>query len=349
MSHAIGMKEIALQAGVSLATVDRVLHERPGVRLATQRRVHQAQAELARQQQQVGLRGRRFLVDLVMEAPERFSSMVRDALDQAVRRVGPAVMRVRDHLAETRRVDELVDLLDAIGRRGSHGVLLKAPNAAPVVAAAARLQARGIPVVTLVTDLPDAARRAYVGLDNASAGRTAAWLMHHWLHDAEADVLVSSSGRHFLGEGERIAAFTQAWRAARPASQVRIVTAGHGLHAPTAAAVGRLLSRHPRLAAAYSVGGANPAILAAFDRARRRCQAFIGHDLDDENVALLRAGRLSAVLHHDLRHDLQMACLCIMQAQGAGASDWSSARSNVEVVTPFNLPASLESSSRSAG
>jgi len=87
MTHAFAMKEIALQAGVSLATVDRVLHQRPGVRAATQRRVHQAQLELERQQRQVGLKGRRFLIDLVMEAPLRFSRMVRDALDGAMRRV----------------------------------------------------------------------------------------------------------------------------------------------------------------------------------------------------------------------------------------------------------------------
>ena len=61
MPHPHAMKEIALQAGVSLATVDRVLHQRPGVRASTRRRVEQAQAELRRQQQQVGLRGRRLL------------------------------------------------------------------------------------------------------------------------------------------------------------------------------------------------------------------------------------------------------------------------------------------------
>src|ERR1019366_2698721 len=108
MGHAFGMKEIALQAGVSLATVDRVLHQRPGVRGATQRRVHQAQVELERQKAQIGLKGRRFLIDLVMETPERFSRMVRDALEGAVQRMHPAVFRVREHLAETMSVDELV-------------------------------------------------------------------------------------------------------------------------------------------------------------------------------------------------------------------------------------------------
>jgi LacI family transcriptional regulator len=339
MSHAIGMKEIALQAGVSLATVDRVLHGRPGVRQAMQRRVRQAQVELDRQQAQVGLQGRRFLVDLVMEAPARFSRIVRDALDDAVRQMHPALFRVREHLAETRAVDELVAVLDAIGRRGSHGVLLKAPDVGPINAAVTRLHERGIPVVTLVTDIRHPARIAYVGLDNRSAGLTAAYLMHQWLGTATADVLVSSSGPRFLGEGERIAAFVEAWKEARPRSRVRVVTAGHGLHAPTAAAVARLLARHPQVAATYSVGGANAGILAAFDRAGRPCRVFIGHDLDEDNLALLRARRLSAVLHHDLRRDLQAACRCVMQAQRAGPAVEPSRRSNVEVITPFNLPA----------
>ena len=349
MTHAFGMKEIALQAGLSLATVDRVLNQRPGVRAATQRRVHQAEVELERQQAQVGLRGRRFLVDLVMETPVRFSRMVRDALDGAVRQMHPAVFRVREHLAETRRVDELVDVLDAIGRRGSHGILLKAPDMAPVTEAVTRLHARGIPVVTLVTDIRHPARVAYVGLDNRSAGLTAAYLMDHWLGAEAADVLVSSSDRRFLGEGERIAAFVEAWRAARPTSRVRVVTAGHGLHAPTVAAVARLLARHPGVAATYSVGGANAAILTAFERARRPCRVFIGHDLDDDNLALLRSRRLSAVLHHDLERDLRMACLAVMQAHGAGPSTSEWTRSNVEVVTPFNLPSSFSTPQERAG
>ena len=48
---------------------------------------------------------------------------------------------------------------------------------------------------------------------------------------------------------------------------------------------------------------------------------FIGHDLDDDNLALLRAGRLSAVLHHDLHHDLHMACLSVMQVLYEGLAD----------------------------
>ena len=67
------MTDIAAQAGLSRATVDRVLHGRAGVRAATVAQVEQAIAELDRQRAQVHLSGRTFLVDLVMQAPDRFA------------------------------------------------------------------------------------------------------------------------------------------------------------------------------------------------------------------------------------------------------------------------------------
>ena len=43
---------------------------------------------------------------------------------------------------------------------------------------------------------------------------------------------------------------------------------------------------------------------------------ILGHDLDADNLALLRAARISAVLHHDLRSDARSACQHIMRAHG---------------------------------
>lgn len=244
-------------------------------------------------------------------------------------------------MAETLSAEQWVAVLDAIGHRGSHGVLLKAPDLPVVAQAVARLQARNIPVITLVTDVPSAPRQAYVGLDNRCAGQTAAYLMDQWLGPQGCDVLVSSSGHRFQGEGVRIDAFCEALAATRPGCGVHVLDAGQGLHTPTAMAVGRLLAVQPQVAAVYSVGGANTAIQVAFEQAKRSCRVFIGHDLDDDNLALLRRGRLSAVLHHDLHHDLHMACLLLMQHHGAMPHTSVPTRSNVEVITPFNLPGNV--------
>src|SRR5882757_3610665 len=155
MSHPFLVKDIALQAGVSIATVDRVLHGRSGVRQHTIRRIEQAIRELETQRSQLGLSGRKFILDLVMEAPTRFTEAVRAALEAEMPGLHPAVFRARHHLAEMRVAANTVSLLDAIGRRGSNGISLKAPDLPEIAAAVDRVVQSGIPVVTLVTDLPN--------------------------------------------------------------------------------------------------------------------------------------------------------------------------------------------------
>ena len=73
--------QIAVQAGLSERTVDRVLNNRGQVRESTVREVHQAIADLDRQRSQLRLSGRTFVIDVAMQAPQRFSSAVRDALE----------------------------------------------------------------------------------------------------------------------------------------------------------------------------------------------------------------------------------------------------------------------------
>ena len=44
---------------------------------------------------------------------------------------------------------------------------------------------------------------------------------------------------------------------------------------------------------------------------------FIAHDLDADNRRLLRDGRISVVLHNDLRADARLAMRLILQQHGA--------------------------------
>jgi LacI family transcriptional regulator len=336
--------DIAAQAGLSRATVDRVLHGREGVRPETVAQVNLAIDELERQREQVHLSGRTIILDLVMQTPERFAIASREALEAELRSLRPVVLRARSHLHEHSDPAVAAALLDAVGRRGSHGVILKAPDHPLVVDAVQRLADRGIPTVTFVTDVPTSRRVAYVGMDNVAAGATAAYLVTRWAGSSGA-VLVTVSHSSFRGEEEREVGFRRTLAELAPGRSVHEVKDTDGLDRTILGAVRGALARHPSIDAVYSAGGGNVATLAAFEEIGMTPVVYVAHDLDGDNRTLLRTGRLSAVLHHDLRADMRRACRLLLQARGVLPGKPVSIPSQVQVVTPYNEPASIYGSS----
>jgi LacI family transcriptional regulator len=333
VAHRYKVREIAQQSGLSEATVDRVLNNRPGVRENTRAEVMQAIADLDKQRAQLRLNGRRYLIDVVMQTPRRFSDAFRAAVEAELPAFAPAMLRARFHLWETGSTAQMVDALDRL--RGSHGVILKAQDEPVVAEAIDRLVDGGVPVVTYATDVPASARCSYVGIDNHGAGVTAAYLMDQWLGSAPSDVLITLSRNVFRGEGEREVGFRSAMRGS--GRQIVEVSDSDGIDATNERLVLDALESNPSVEAVYSVGGGNAATVSAFDRLGRQCRVFVAHDLDADNRRLLRDGRISVVLHNDLRADARLAMRLILQERGALRKE-PARPAPIQVVTPFNLP-----------
>ena len=338
MAHRFLIKEIALQAGLGVATVDRVLNGRANVREHTRNRVEQAIKELEKQELNLANTGRKLMVDVVVEAPTRFSDEIKSALEAELALMRPAVVRPRFLLQETMTTPEVIETLRSIIRRGSHGVFLKARDVPEIAEAIGELQRHGIPVVTVFTDIPLSGRIAYAGLDNRVAGATAAYLLGLLLGPQRANVLITMSDEHFRGEEEREISFRRALRKRHP--QLRLIDAsgGHGLDLPTEERVRSVLNDGTDIAAVYSMGGGNVAILRALETQQQAPVFFIGHDLDRDNVQLLRDGRIHAILHHDLRQDMRSACHHVMHFHKLLPASSVASSSSVVVVTPENIP-----------
>ena len=350
-SHRV--RDVAEQAGVSEATVDRVLNGRPGVSARAVRAVEAAVLELERQQSQVRLSRRTLLVDVVVDAPSRFRDAVTAAVEDALPSARPATVRARFTTSDGASPDELAAVVDGVGTAGrvSSGLVLKAPDDPTVAAAVRRARQRGIPTVTLVTDVSDCERIAYVGLDNAAAGATAAYLLTHLLGAGASQrpggsrapglVLATLSHRSFLGEQERFAAFLERLEAEGSGAEVVVVGDLHGEDVATERAVRAALGGGPPVAAVYSMGGGNAGIAAALAATGCAGIPFVAHDLDADNLALLRTGVLTAVLHHDLRADLRGALTQLLRAHRLLPGAPASVHSAPQVVTPWNIPPRL--------
>ncbi len=178
MVHRYKVREIAQQSGLSEATIDRVLNKRPGVRENTRAEVMQAIADLDKQRAQLRLNGRRYLIDVVMQTPQRFS----DAFPAAVEaELPPSRRHVAGPLPSVGAgsTAQMVDALGAICAAATAWCSRRRTNPRSPRPSTGS-SSSGVPVVTYATDVPTSARCAYVGIDNHGAGVTAAYLMEQW-------------------------------------------------------------------------------------------------------------------------------------------------------------------------
>jgi len=339
MTHRFPIKEIARQSGLGTATVDRVLNNRAHVSPQTRARVQAALVELEVQEQQLAAKGRRLFVDFVVEAPLRFSRQIRSATEAVLPTLSGAVFRPRFLFQERMSEEDVIRHLVRIRSRGSQGVVLKARDIASVRKEVEVLSTKGIPVVTLVTDLPKSRRKAYVGIDNAQAGKTAAYLLAKEMRGKTGVVLTTRSQVDFQGETERFDHFRAQILALRPDYRILEVVGGAGLVGETRHRLRDALDGSRDIAGIYSMGGGNLAILDVLkDEGVARCP-FVAHDMDDDNVALLKQGQIDFVLKHDLEADMERAFRMISEHYGLIAPGRTQAFSDIQIITPYNMPA----------
>ncbi|MGB3408488.1 MAG: LacI family DNA-binding transcriptional regulator [Jannaschia sp.] len=308
MPHRFSVKDIALQAGLGPATVDRVLNARGGVRRQTEDRVRHAIRELDAQAGQLALSGAKLIVDVVAEAPQGFLDALEAALAGELPLMTTAVFRTRADMRTRFAEADMVQVMERIARRGSHGVILMAPDRPGIAAAVDRLEARGIPVVTLASDMGGTRRRGYVGLDNGRAGATAAWFMGIGVRGA-ARIVVTLRNPGFRGEQERLAGFRAALPGYLPRAKVEVVEEGRDK-----AAFDRALEGAARAGvdAVYSIGGGNRHLLGLLGPDR---PLLVAHDLEPENLSLIEEGRIDLLIYHDFREDIRSACRLVLAAQ----------------------------------
>lgn len=331
-------KQIAAQSGLSLATIDRALHQRGRVHPQTQQRIRQAMADLELQYKAGLAQGRTLWFDVILHTPERFSELVREAFISQIASFASFRIQLRFHCFEQIGVAEVDALLKKCGS-DSHGIILKAMNDALLVPTLAGLLKQRVPVVTIVTDVPESARLRYIGMDNASAGEAAAFLMAKWLKRGNARIMAVTGSGDFTGEQERIAGFRRAMRSFDPGCTLDVVAGGFGIDAQMHRCVSEALANGEVPDALYTVGGGNGGILQALEERGIRPDAVIAHDLDRENRALLQAGKIDALIEHNLQLDAQHAFRTLLAFHHflPESEPWA-AWSRVNIITRYNMP-----------
>lgn len=303
--------DLARAAGVSLATIDRVLNRRPGVRPATISRVEAAIEALDfRRDMPASLLARARAINVVALLPDgenSFMANLADAIAEEGRR--RAADRVSIHLQRVKALDgdALARTIDGLTKDSCDCVLVVATDTGAVRDAVERAVMRGVEIVTLVSDIPESRRRHFVGIDNLAAGRTAAALLGRFCRDGAKVGLIAGS-LALRDHQQRRDGFIETVRAKFPELELVGPLEGHDNAAETAAAAESLLAAHPDLAGLYSLGAGNSGLVAALNRSGRAGKIrVVAHELTRTTRQGLRDGAFDVILDQNPEGEIRAA------------------------------------------
>lgn len=318
--------DVARAAGVSLATVDRVLNGRPGVRPATAEKVEAAVAALGfHRDLSASLLARARDLNLLFFIPGGTNEFM-ESLAEAVARRAPLARVERMHV-EARRVpaldpQALAEALDALDAKIWDCAVIVASEDEPVVAAVERATRRGIVVMTLVSDLPGSARRHFVGIDNVAAGRTAASLLGRFCQNGKIAVIAGSM--HLRDHRERLDGFKAVLKADFPHLELLDPVEGHDETEETRRRAAELITANPGLAGLYNLGAGNAGLVAALDAYGRAGNIrVVAHELSAPTRSGLISGAIDVVLDQNPDGEIRTAIAAAraLALGGAGPAD----------------------------
>jgi LacI family transcriptional regulator len=340
-AKAARLPDVARLAGVSTATADRVLNNRPGVRPATAQRVLKAALELA------------YILESEAHAPEhkpmrlafllpagtnRYLNMLGRMVADAAPQLAGYNVRCRVESIKSFNPELLARALTA-NARSADGIAFMALEHPAVREAVNALAERGVPTVTLISDVQNSRRVAYLGLDNRASGRTAAYLIARFIGQRAAKVAMIAGSRSYRAHEEREMGFLHLFEEMFPAITVVGLREGRDDEVQNYRQMRALLAQHPDLAGIYNIGGGAGGVGKALKETRlEREIVFIGHGLTPDTRALLLDGAMDAVITQN-PHRTLMSCAAIFANLRAGRDPMAGVdQPRSEIIFRENLP-----------
>lgn len=286
--------EIATASGVSLATVERVLNGRGGVRQDKVQRVIAAAQRLGYDRRLPEVHRGVTRIELILSRPDTtFFTRLTDAFVSIAGTLDAKVTLHRTLIAQDPA--ECVARINAKGLRRS-GLIITAPDHPEVREALQQVQAAGTPVIQLVTRTAGF-QADYVGIDNYAAGRTAAMFLSR-MSRSRGLVLALCPIESYAAHKDRLRGFSDYFATApNPDLCFDHILLGREEGSFSADLLRQVLDESAPVAGLYNCGGLN-GVLCDVLRSHPAGKGifFVGHELTDRSAAALSDGTMQVVI-----------------------------------------------------
>lgn len=297
----ITLEAVARQAGVGVATVDRVINERGGVSPATVRRVLQAAQQAGLKRLLPDEHHQPWQIELLLSSSDAFFfSQLSQDFSQLAGQLGYGHVTLhRTLIAEAEPEKLAAQILRAAAERD--GIIVFAHEHPAIFAALEQCRLQQVPVITLVTDLPGAARLCHVGINQRQAGRTAGLLMGKMLN-TPGDIIIISGRFDYLAHRQRVEGFSEVIASKFPHLHVHKVLGALDDRQQIGRQLEQQLYHRPAIHGIYNTGLGNQEIADVLARHRLlKTSLFITHELYPTTRRLLAEDAVVLTLDQNTR------------------------------------------------
>lgn len=296
----VTIKKIAELGGVSRGTVDRVLNNRGKVKPETEIMVRQLAEQFGYTPNLAGkalaVRKKSLVIGIVIvsEGNPFFDTVFR-GIAEAEKELRDYGVKIMIRTMKGYNIDRQLQLIEEI--ENDINALILNPISDPRIAAKIdALDARGIGVVTLNTDIENSRRFCYIGSDYFRGGETACGIMG-LLTGGRATIGIVTGSIKVLGHNQRIAGFREVMKRKYPAMRVVDYVESNDDEIRAYEVTKELLASHPEIDAIFVVAaGVYGACRAILSLGLQEKLTVVSFDKVPTTVEMIKKGIIKATI-----------------------------------------------------
>lgn len=304
-------KDLAVEAGVSLATIDRVLNGRSGVKARTVTKVNEAI-------DRIGFVRNLSAVNLARKKNYQFRFLLPEHGDQflgvLVKHIDEARKAFATEMADVAAIRfpvddpyKLADYLGGLDADLTDGIAIMAPESPQARDAINRLLERGGEVVHFLAGQPKADSIDFVGINNHAAGATAGQLIGRFLGGQKGKILIVSETMQSRDSIERRLGFDDVINREYPQLQTLPSVESYGDTERTRRIFEKVFANHPGISAVYVLSAEARIPIEEISKFATQPLVKVVHERTPFTEAALQSGKIDAVIAQNPGHLVRSA------------------------------------------
>ncbi len=266
---------------------------------------------------------------LLLQPHRPFYQNVARALEAAAAEATGAEVELRIEFLEDLSPQNIAARALALAA-SSHAICVTAAVHPVVTQALEQIQAKGIPVFALISQISVTGQMSYIGLDNWKVGRTSAWTFAN-ICKAPGKIGILLGNPRYRNQEMNETGFRSYFREHAPAFTLLEPISTFESAAVAQELTERLLTDHPDLVGLYISGGGISGVLAALRSSGKAGKlVVVGYDLTEVTRAALLDGTMTLVISHPLARLARDAIGGMIRACAAPGSNQTS-------IAPFDI------------